>query len=182
MSSGRPSAPLAVRLLGTPPEEARYDLRAEIHRRGLDDVVTFTGQVSYAEALQEMMRADILLLLDSPGRKVGVPAKLYEYIGAGRPILALGEPDGDLAATLEASGRPYRIAAPALVDAIGRALAELAAGPTTIEPGRADPFTRESVAGSLAGVLGRLCGTASPSVPAPTLSSGMLTEHKEMKA
>ena len=38
-----------------------------------------------------MVQADVLLLLDTPGRQAGVPAKLYEYIGAGRPILALAE-------------------------------------------------------------------------------------------
>jgi len=30
--------------------------------------------------------SDVLLLLDNPGRRVGVPAKLYEYLGAGARI------------------------------------------------------------------------------------------------
>jgi hypothetical protein len=101
---------------------------------------------------------------------MGVPAKLYEYLGAGRPILALAEPDGDVAWVLRASGIPHRIAPPRDVPAIRRALAELiglletdAAAPPA--PEQLAPFTREQMAGRLAQVLdgclaGREAGAA----------------------
>ena len=102
--------------------------------------------------------ADILLLLDSPGRKAGVPAKLYEYLGARRPILALGELDGDLAWVLSESGVPYRIAAPLDPPAIRLAMTELLDDPATLRHGgQGEPiqsrFTRKYLAGELAGLL-----------------------------
>ena len=153
---GRLPRPLRVRFIGPPPE-ASYDLVAEARRRGLGNVVAFTGQVPYAEALREMAASDLLLLMDSPGRLVGVPAKLYEYLGAGRPILALGERDGDLAWVLSESGAAHRLASPTDPAEIASALSELAAetapGARADGPGGALKFTRESLARRLAEVL-----------------------------
>ena len=84
-------------------------LPAVLRQRGWTDLVQMEGQRSYDETLDAMNRADILVLFDSPGRRIGVPAKLYEYLGTGRPILALAEPDGDTAAIC-ASGILHRIA------------------------------------------------------------------------
>ena len=106
---------------GFPPLRAHFvgnldarggDLVNEIHGRGLEKVVSVSGPVSYAESLREMMQSDVLLLIDCPGRRAGVPAKVYEYIGAARPVLALAESDGDLAWVLQESGVPHRIAPP----------------------------------------------------------------------
>jgi hypothetical protein len=104
-----------------------------------------------------MASADILLLLDSPGRRIGVPAKLYEYLGSGRPILALAEPDGDTAWALRTSGAIHRIVAPDDCQGIERALRELVeiarAGATAAVGDGARRFTREHLAGVLAGIL-----------------------------
>src|SRR4051794_40459078 len=81
-------------------------------REGMKASVSLEGRVPYAEAIRSMAEADVLILLDSPGRRAGVPGKLYEYIGAGRPILALAEPESDVAWVLRESGLPYRIAQP----------------------------------------------------------------------
>jgi glycosyltransferase involved in cell wall biosynthesis len=134
---------------GTLAEEARH--------RGLDQAVTVEPQVGYGEALQRMARADLLLLLDSPGRKKGVPAKLYEHLGARRPVLALAEPDGDTAWVLRESGALHRTAPPDDPRAIERALRELSHGAVNGAPAlSAMPvraFTRESLARELAGIL-----------------------------
>jgi len=136
-------------------------LATEIEHRGLGATVQIIGQVPYFHALQAMMRARILLLLDTPGRRIGVPAKLYEYIGAGRPILALGERGGDLEWVLDESGVSHRIVPPDDRDGIGQALVELASGPST-EGGAAAEyrlrFSRERIAGDLAVVLDAICG------------------------
>ena len=105
-----------------------------------------------------MVQADVLLLLDTPGRRAGVPAKLYEYIGAGRPILALAELDSDVAWVLRESGVAHRIAPPLDAEAIRRALTELLQDPATArcggQPRLVQPrFTREQLAGELAGLL-----------------------------
>jgi glycosyltransferase involved in cell wall biosynthesis len=136
------------------------DLPQEVHRRGLDSLVELSGQVPYRAALERMKRADILLLVDSPGRRVGVPAKVYEYLGAGRPILALADPVSDTGWVLRTSGVLHRVVPPLDVAGIKQALMELSqeiragvASPT--EPSRAAPFTRERMAQDLAHLLDR---------------------------
>src|SRR5262249_48888028 len=56
--------------------------------------------VPYREALEEMMRADALLVLQSSGCNDQIPAKLYEYFRAARPVLALTDSSGDTAAAM----------------------------------------------------------------------------------
>jgi glycosyltransferase involved in cell wall biosynthesis len=132
----------------------RGDLVTEAARRGLAADVLVRGQLPYQEALQEMAKSDLLVLLNGPGRRVGVPAKLYEYFGAGRPILALTEPDGDTAEILRASGIQHGIAPPKDVGRIRQVLAELAGAPR-IQPDqqRLRRFTRESLAGDMAAIM-----------------------------
>ncbi len=62
-------------------------------------------QVDHKTALGWMVGADILLLIlshmgDEVRDKAVVTGKLYEYIGAGRWIFAIGRTDGDCAETL----------------------------------------------------------------------------------
>ena len=160
ISNGPEKIALNFCFFGPAPENG-MDLGHEVEIRGLNESVTIEGQVSYANALQEMARADLLLLMDSPGRTVGVPAKLYEYIGAGRPILALGEEEGDLSLVLQQSGVTYRIARPDDVAAIARSLVELsreARLPRTANGCDSDRFSREAIAGRLAVLLDRYTG------------------------
>jgi hypothetical protein len=106
------------------------------------------------------------VLFDSPGRTIGVPAKLYEYLGAGRPILALAESDGDTANILRASGVLHRVALPTDVAQIRRAVGELVeaiqARETASDDIRVRQFTRENLTGALAGYLDSLIGRSGP--------------------
>jgi glycosyltransferase involved in cell wall biosynthesis len=49
----------------------------------------------HAEAVALMHRTEVLLLV--PGASYALPGKLYEYAATGRPILSLGDPDGESA-------------------------------------------------------------------------------------
>jgi hypothetical protein len=126
------------------------------------DFVSFDGQRSYQETLDAMQRADILVLFDSPGRTIGVPAKLYEYLGAGRPVLALAEPGGDTAAILRDSGVLHRLASPNQATQIQQALRELAdashSSAALGDPARLQRFTRQNITGALADRLDALVG------------------------
>ena len=139
----------------------KFDLDAEVKQRNLEAVVSIGGQVSYQQSLRDMAAADLLLMLDGPGRKLGVPAKLYEYLGAGRPVLALSEPESDSAWVLRQSGVPHRLVAPPGDGAsIRHALVELAAeveraGAPDREPLRM--FTREHMAERIASLLEAGC-------------------------
>jgi glycosyltransferase involved in cell wall biosynthesis len=68
------------------------DLPAMIARHGLSERVELPGRVSHAEALRRMQSAAALLAVQSPDDDVHVPGKLFEYIGARRPILAMSRP------------------------------------------------------------------------------------------
>jgi hypothetical protein len=138
--------------------EGGVELEEEIRSRGLSGTCTVVGQVSYDASRRFMAAADILLLLDSPGRKVGVPAKLYEYIGAGAAILALTEEDGDAAWVLRQSGLTHRIVSPLQPDRIHLALKELVDCVRTQESKepsayRTATFTRAETARDLAAHL-----------------------------
>lgn len=70
----------------------------------LADCVEVLPQVSYRAALQEMVRADGLLVLQAANCNEQIPAKLYEYLRAGRPIVGLTDPRGDTAGALRQAG------------------------------------------------------------------------------
>jgi glycosyltransferase involved in cell wall biosynthesis len=69
---------------------------------GLESEVGFVGTVDAAAAVEEMRAADALLLLSSGAAHV-VPAKTYEYLATGKPLLVVA-PEGDLEHLLSASG------------------------------------------------------------------------------
>lgn len=75
-----------------------------IAARGLQDMVNVAPHLPYRAALAEMLSADGLLILQASNCNHQVPAKLYEYLRAGRPVLALTDSIGDTAVTLRAAG------------------------------------------------------------------------------
>ena len=79
-------------------------LRGLIERYGIDGIVTLEPVLPYRAALTEMLAADGLLVLQAANCNYQVPAKLYEYLRARRPILALTDPAGDTAAVLRDAG------------------------------------------------------------------------------
>jgi glycosyltransferase involved in cell wall biosynthesis len=94
-------------------ESVRVVLRAsgseDIYQRkleqcGLSDIVHLAPRVGYAEALVEMMAADGLLVFQGSDCNRQIPAKIYEYLRAKKPILALTDPEGETATLLQGMG------------------------------------------------------------------------------
>jgi glycosyltransferase involved in cell wall biosynthesis len=79
-------------------------LREFARRHEVEDKIELLPALPYAEALAEMMCADGLLVLQAANCNAQIPAKLYEYFRAGRPIVALTDPIGDTAKALRACG------------------------------------------------------------------------------
>jgi hypothetical protein len=75
-----------------------------IEMRGLQHLVRLEPPLPYAEALAEMLQADALLLFQASNCNHQIPAKLYEYFRARRPILCITDPAGDTAAEARAAG------------------------------------------------------------------------------
>jgi glycosyltransferase involved in cell wall biosynthesis len=85
-----------------PVAEALLNNLAASH--GVQVYVEVLPPVPYREALAEMLRADALLVLQASNCNQQIPAKLYEYLRSGRPIVALTDPDGDTAGVLRQAG------------------------------------------------------------------------------
>ena len=79
-------------------------LRQLIARHAIDDLVELAPPLPYRAALAEMLAADGLLLLQAGNCNDQIPAKLYEYLRAARPLLALTDLGGDSAAKLRRCG------------------------------------------------------------------------------
>lgn len=69
------------------------DLEARASREGLQDITFFSPTVSRAEALRMQRRADVLLFFcwTGPNSEGVLSAKIFEYLGARRPILGIGD-------------------------------------------------------------------------------------------
>ncbi|UCG41822.1 MAG: glycosyltransferase [candidate division WOR-3 bacterium] len=77
---------------------------AEPMRRTLErnDRIGLLGTLPHGRACRLMKGADILLYLGKPGQPVGI--KLYEYLGASRPILVYGPDTSEAADLVSESG------------------------------------------------------------------------------
>jgi len=92
---------LRVRFRAAVNERHVHDLAVEY---GIDEAVEMLPPVPYREALREMLCADGLLVLQASNCNQQVPAKLYEYFRARRPIVLLTDPAGDTARVARNAG------------------------------------------------------------------------------
>ncbi len=72
--------------------DADYD--ADLKRYDIHDVVEFLPSVALKQSVEEVCNADALLLLQGALFRHQIPGKVYQYIRAGRPILAATSPGG----------------------------------------------------------------------------------------
>ena len=80
----------------------------QLHRLSIEsgtaDMIEILPGIPYRQALEEMLRADGLLVMQGANCNEQIPAKLYEYLRAGRPILGLADPQGDTAQAMRRAG------------------------------------------------------------------------------
>lgn len=81
------------------------DLRVSdvVFKYGINDIVAINGLTSRPEALRCLTESALLLLLVDD-QSYSIPAKTYEYLRAGRPILALTSDGGAVAELLNETG------------------------------------------------------------------------------
>lgn len=87
---------------------------------GLDQLISLNGPVSFEVALTKDTRASVCLCLglSRTDNQVQVPAKLYQFIALGKPVLALASKKSGIALVLMDSGLDYFLADPSDSDAI----------------------------------------------------------------
>jgi Glycosyl transferase 4-like domain len=98
------------------PRNFRVRFRAPVHQELLQRLAAETGTaelieiappIPYRAALGEMMRVDGLVVMQGDNCNEQIPAKLYEYFRARRPVLGLADPAGDTAQALRRAGVPH---------------------------------------------------------------------------
>jgi len=98
----------------------RDENMTRVRQLHLEEAVTVTGYLAHRACVQELVESDVLWMI--VGDDLGSPGKVYEYIGAGKPILGC-VPEGFLKNTiLEAAGV---VVPPKDVQGIKRAIIEL---------------------------------------------------------
>lgn len=80
-----------------------HTIAESVEKAGLGAHLERTGRVTHEEAMREMQRARVLLLLvnDTPNLLGILPGKLFEYVSTGRPILGVGPTEGDVSRVLD---------------------------------------------------------------------------------
>jgi glycosyltransferase involved in cell wall biosynthesis len=144
-------------------------LRAPVHEDWLRrlaaeeqvaDRVEILPALPYDEALAEMLRADALLALQADSCAEQIPAKVYEQLRAGRPLLGLVS--GDTAALLQRAGQTL-LAPLEDPEAVQTALRRLLAGEGQASPAATiAAAARSARSAELAALFERYAGSPPP--------------------
>ena len=96
--------PTAIKVRSFGP--TRYWLDRDVKEHGLEMIVAQHGVVPREEALAKQRESQVLLLLNwnDPREKGVYSGKVFEYLAARRPILAIGGPNGVVSELLEETG------------------------------------------------------------------------------
>jgi len=150
LKASEPARAPRLRFVGDMPVE----LRAEVAAAGLVEGVEVTGFLPLEQAMAAMADSSMLVACGFAGTdplSLGViPAKVFEYLASGLPILYVGNPADD-AARLLAEQPGCHLAQPGDVEAILTALRAGLEGP--LEPRDTEQFSRRARTRQLAAVL-----------------------------
>ena len=93
---------LRIRLAGVSDEAVLSSIR----EAGLGENLVDLGYVDHGTAVREQCGASVLILplRKEPEYRATLPGKLFEYLGAGRPILGIGQTDGAMARVVADAG------------------------------------------------------------------------------
>lgn len=154
MRALEPALRLRVKFVG----EVAGEVREQIAGYGLTDVLEVTGFLPHRAALAATVASSVLIAAGfrrkDPLYEGWIPAKVFEYLGTGLPIVYMGVAYTD-AARLLASQPACRVVAPGDVDGVLKALLEFR------RQGRIHrdlaPYARRTLTGQLGEILESVC-------------------------
>ena len=145
-----PASMPRIRFVGRLPDA----LRDEIATAGLADVLDCTGFVSHDDAMRELMSASVLIASGVPGvdarRRGWVPAKLFEYLASGLPVVYVADADTDAAEILSGHAGVHVVAPGDVSGAVAAVRASLTDG---VQQRDVAHLSREAGASRLAELL-----------------------------
>jgi hypothetical protein len=100
------SSDVKIQFYGTDDEWLINDIK----KYKLENVIKVCGSISREESILEQRKAQVLLLLtwNHPAEKGVYTGKLFDYLAARRPILALGIPGSVIEGLLKSKRQRYR--------------------------------------------------------------------------
>lgn len=116
-----------LQLIGPPYYEGR-DLGAIAARYGVGNMVFVRGEVPHRQALELMRGSDVQVLVgfNGVGAELQTPAKLFEYLGVGKPVLALAPERSAIAEVVARSGTIGAVCDPDSPEHIAEGIVRLA--------------------------------------------------------
>jgi glycosyltransferase involved in cell wall biosynthesis len=148
------------------------EVMAMFRNSDLNNSIEVVGYMPHGESVRQLLLADTLLLVvdECDESDEVVPGKVYEYIGSGRPVLAVA-PETSAIAELIAETRSGYVAHQSNISGIARAFLALyndhVHGTESLLPDRAaiERYERRSITGELARLLEQTAGK--PPHPSP---------------
>jgi glycosyltransferase involved in cell wall biosynthesis len=135
-------------------------IEQQVRALGLERAVTMCGYISRPELLAKLATAHAGLLVEAfrPGAELVVPGKLYDYLGASLPVVAL-VPDGAAANLIRQTGSGIVATEPdpmRLENLLRQLIENLRRGAPALrppDPQRIEQYQRPRIVGTLAGLL-----------------------------
>lgn len=128
------------------------------------EFVDIAPPIPYKSAVAEMLSSDGLLVMQANNCNEQIPAKVYEYVRAGRPILGLADPTGDTGRLLDrlASGPVVPLeSTEAIESALPAFLQQLTTSPmVSARVSASGDYSRRSLTRRLASTLDELTAVA----------------------
>jgi glycosyltransferase involved in cell wall biosynthesis len=144
-----------------------------VREHALGDIVEIAPAIPYREALSEMLAADGLLIFQGKHYNAQIPAKIYEYFWARRPVLGLVDAGGETAHVLRSAGFDSLVAmdqADEIVPTLERFLDQIRSGTAYVAtPEVVAQSSRANRARQLADVFDEV--TACAASPEPVLEN-----------
>lgn len=143
-----------LQLAGTVSEEVLETLQYH----GLDQNLRLLGYVAHEEALQLQRKSRLLLLVEinSEATKAILPGKIFEYLAARRPIVAIGPEGSDIKGVLQQTQSGFFFSydeKESLKAAIANAYVMFKKGNLTIDSGNIEGFHRKNLTAQLAKII-----------------------------
>jgi glycosyltransferase involved in cell wall biosynthesis len=147
-----------------------------IREAGLEPFIEDRPRIPFSTLFAELQRAHVLLAVVSDHMTYSVPYKIYDYMAAGRPILALAPRDAALHELLADSGAG-RCVEPTDIDGIGQALEKILFSAAPASRTRIDRFRWSNLAGDYLNAIEAVRGV--PLTPQPAAASRDTSSHRE---